>query len=55
MAFLSGVNAPREISFLVNFRPVWDPDVRVWDGDIPLDHHRANACRPWRIPDVDSA
>ena len=55
MAFLSGVNRPHEISLLIDFCLVWDTYVRVRVGDIPLDNHRANVCRPWRIPDVDIA
>ena len=55
MASMSGVNAPHEVSLLIDFRPVWDADIRLWDGDIPLDNQRPNVCRPWRISNVDSA
>lgn len=43
MASMSGVNAPHEVSLLIDFRPVWDAYVRLWDGDIPLDNQRPNA------------
>ena len=55
MASSSGVNAPHEVSLLIDFRPVWDTDIWLRVGDIPLDDQRPNVCRPWLIPDVDSA
>lgn len=55
MASLSGVTAPHEVSLFIDFRPVWDADMRLWDGDIPLDHQRLNVCRPRRIEDIDSS
>lgn len=39
---MSGVNAPHEVSLLIDFRPVWDAYVRLWDGDISLDNQRPN-------------
>ena len=55
MASLSGASAPHEVSLFIDFRPVWDADIRVWDGDIPLDNQRPNAHWQGRIPDVDSS
>ena len=53
MASMSGVNAPHEVSLLIDFRPVWDAYVRLWDGDIPLDNQRPNAHWQGRIEVVD--
>lgn len=53
MASLSGVNALHEIPLLIDFRVVWNTDVRMRVGDLPPDNHGANVCRPWRIPDVN--
>lgn len=55
MASLSGVNAPHEVSLFIDFCLVWDTYVRVRVGNLPPYSHRDNACRAWRIPDVDSA
>ena len=49
MASLSGVNAPHEVSLFIDFRPVWDADIRLWDGDIPLDNQWLNAYWQGRI------